>query len=74
MAKRNADLSKMVTFDLSPSEAHDIAMALKTFQAMAERLGAGHSPLVEEVVKRIEFQLKDLLWPEAERRKAPFPV
>jgi len=72
--KRRADLSRLVLLELAPSEAKDIAVALQTFQGLAAHFGEKRDPGLDETIERIHLQLEDLLWPNAERRKAPYPV
>jgi len=71
---KRVDLSRLVSLDLSPSEARDLAVALQTFQTLAVHFEAQRSPVLDGVIERIHLQLEELLWPQASRRKAPFPV
>ena len=75
--KRKVDYSRMVTLDLSPTEAAIIAGVLAgtvRTPGMRERLGTPVTKLVEGTVEQIQFQLKALHWPLNGELKAPYPV
>jgi len=72
--KRPADLSKMVTLTMSPSEAREIAIALATFQQLAAFFGESKVESLDCAIERIHLQLEDLLWPIERRKRAPYPV
>ena len=72
--KRGQDFSRMVSLDLSPSEAAVLVGLLEGLLVLRGKvLGAQELALVNGAVGHLRLQLHQLAWPE-ERNRAPFPV
>ena len=72
--KRGQDFSRMVSLDLSPSEAAVLVGLLEGLLLLRGKvLGAQELALVNGAVGHLRLQLHQLAWPE-ERNRAPFPV
>ena len=72
--KRGQDFSRMVSLDLSPSEAAMLVGLLEGLLVVRGAvLGAQELALVNGAVGHLRLQLHQLAWPE-ERNRAPFPV
>ena len=71
---RKPDLSRLVSLDLSPSEAAVLVGLLEGLLVLRGKvLGAQELALVNGAVGHLRLQLHQLAWPE-ERNRAPFPV
>jgi len=72
--RRGQDFSRMVSLDLSPSEAAVLVGLLEGLLVLRGKvLGAQELALVNGAVGHLRLQLHQLAWPE-ERNRAPFPV
>jgi len=71
---RKPDLSRLVSLDLSPSEAAVLVGLLEGLLVLRGKvLGAQELALVNGAVGHLRLQLHQLAWPEGQNR-APFPV
>ena len=71
---KRQDFSRMVSLDLSPSEAAVLVGLLEGLLVLRGAvLGAQELALVNGAVGHLRLQLHQLAWPE-ERNRAPFPV
>jgi len=74
MKRDKADLSRLVSLDLSPTEAAMMVGILEGAKRSAgERLGAPVLDLVDGTIAHMRLQLKQLNWPSGHNR-APYPV
>jgi len=72
--RRGQDFSRMVSLDLSPSEAAVLVGLLEGLLVLRGAvLGAQELALANGAVGHLRLQLHQLAWPE-ERNRAPFPV
>ena len=72
--RRGQDFSRMVSLDLSPSEAAVLVGLLEGLLVLRGKvLGAQELALVNGAVGHLRLQLHQLAWPE-ERNREPFPV
>ena len=75
MATKRKDYSRLVTIDLSPTEAAIIAGCLATFKRRGRvRLGGPVYDLVEGLIDIIQRQLQDLDWPMGHGSAGSEPV
>ena len=76
MARRKTDFSRMVTLDLSPTEAALLSELLTLLTRRVPDTAGELQPVlavIEGWADHLDLQLDRLQWPQ-ERRKAPFPV
>lgn len=72
-AKRRVDYSRLVTLDLSPTEAAIIAGVLGAVLKLNIE-DPTEREIIQGTFERLRFELKALAWPADPARKAPFPV
>lgn len=70
------DLSRLVTLDLSPTEAAILVGILEGVKrARGEQLGIPLVDLIDGTVQHIRLQLRQLHWPQGHKNKImPYPI
>ena len=72
--KRKPDLSRLVSLDLSPTEAAILVGLLEGLKGLrGNEFGVPVLDFVDGTNAHLRLQLKQLSWPEG-RGRAPFPV
>jgi hypothetical protein len=71
---RKPDYSRLVTLDLSPTEAAHLVGLLEGVKVMrGETLGVPLLNLIDGTCERVRLQLRQLAWPHG-HNQTPFPV
>lgn len=73
MSQRKRDYSRLVTLDLSPTEAAMLTGLLEGVKRTRPDLGVPVLDLIDGTIGRVRLQLRQLDWPTAPNQ-APYPV
>lgn len=74
MKRDKPDLSRLVTLDLSPTEAAMLVAILDgVMRARGPELGLPVTELIDGTILHIRTQLRQLHWPQG-HKAAPYPV